>query len=143
MAKDLITRIKRLITKKESEFMNNKTQTFALIGVALFIVGAILLYVSLSSPKVYDDNENQLSATEQEHYSVKSNDTADDSAFPVNINTATVQDLQLVEGIGESRAKNIVAYRESIGGFSSVEELKNIDGIGDKLYEKISPYLTV
>lgn len=85
--------------------MNNKTQTFALIGVALFIVGAILLYVSLSSPKVYDDNENQLSATEQEHYSVKSNDTADDSAFPVNINTATVQDLQLVEGSAKAEQR--------------------------------------
>lgn len=49
----------------------------------------------------------------------------------------------MVKGIGDTRAKNIVAYREEHGPFNSVEELKEVDGIGDTLYEQIAGSLTV
>lgn len=122
--------------------MNNKSQAYILTGVALLIIGAILLYVSVTSPRVYD-NVNVQSTTEQEYYSFSDGEDEMENSFPINLNTATVEDLQRIDGIGESKAKNIVAYREANGNFTSVEELMNIDGIGDKLFEKISPYLTV
>lgn len=61
----------------------------------------------------------------------------------INLNTCTASELTVLDGIGESRADAIIQYREYLGGYTSVEQIKNIKGIGDKLYEKIAPYLTV
>ena len=60
----------------------------------------------------------------------------------ININTATVEMLQTLPGIGESKAKAIVKYREQNGNFKSIEEIQNVDGIGTKLYEEIKIYIT-
>ena len=61
----------------------------------------------------------------------------------INLNTATKEQLMTIKGIGNTYAERIIAYRESHGGFSSLEQLKDIEGVADKRYEKWSPYLTV
>lgn len=61
----------------------------------------------------------------------------------INLNTCTAAELTAINGIGDTRADAIIQYREYLGGYTSVEQIKNIKGIGDKLYEKIAPYLTV
>ncbi|SUO94888.1 ComEA family DNA-binding protein [Suttonella ornithocola] len=61
----------------------------------------------------------------------------------ININTATVDELVLLKGIGESKAKSIVEYREENGQFSSVADLAKVKGIGNKIVEKLSSDLTV
>ena len=61
----------------------------------------------------------------------------------VNINTATTKELSSITGIGVSKASNIVKYREENGNFSSIEDIKNVSGIGDSLFEKIKKYITV
>lgn len=63
--------------------------------------------------------------------------------FPVNINTATPRELKAIEGIGSAKADAIIAYREENGGFTSVEELVNVSGIGKTTLEKIRKYVTV
>lgn len=55
----------------------------------------------------------------------------------INLNTATSEELQTISGIGAKRAEDIIAYRESHGGFQSVDDLKNVSGIGDKTLDKI------
>jgi len=55
----------------------------------------------------------------------------------IDINVATAQDLERLEGIGKSLAGRIIAYRDSQGRLASTEELKNVKGIGDKLFDKI------
>ena len=57
----------------------------------------------------------------------------------VNINTASVNELDSLPGIGASRAEDIVKYREDNNGFKSIEEIKNITGIGESIYEKLKP----
>lgn len=61
----------------------------------------------------------------------------------LNLNTATISDLQTISGIGEKRAQDIIAFRESNGGFKSVDVLGNVSGIGDKTLENLRPYVTV
>lgn len=55
----------------------------------------------------------------------------------INVNTATAEELTTLPGIGQARAKAILSYRTEKGGFRSVEELKSIEGIGDKMFERI------
>lgn len=59
------------------------------------------------------------------------------SSGKLNINKASLEELQTLPGIGEVRAKSIIEYRETQGGFKSVEELGNISGIGAKTLEKL------
>lgn len=61
----------------------------------------------------------------------------------VNINTADTEELKTLNGIGDAKAKNIIDYREQNGGFKSIEDLKNVTGIGDKMFEKIREQVTV
>lgn len=60
----------------------------------------------------------------------------------VNINTATKEELQTIKGIGESKAKSIIEYRERNGNFAKIEDIKNVEGIGETLYESIKIYIT-
>ena len=61
----------------------------------------------------------------------------------VNINTATVEQLEMLPGIGESRAREVVAARKKSGGFKRVEDLLEVKGIGESSLEKLRPYLTL
>lgn len=63
--------------------------------------------------------------------------------LPLDLNRVTVEDLCLLPGIGESLAREIVTYRERRKGFRSVEELRQVKGIGEKNWKKFKPYLTV
>lgn len=61
----------------------------------------------------------------------------------VNLNTGTLEQLMTLPGIGQSKAESIVSYREEHGKFSSVEEIMNITGIKEGIYNKIKDYISV
>ena len=61
----------------------------------------------------------------------------------ININTATLNELLLLPGIGPVLAQRIIDYRMEIGGFQSVEELMEVKGIGEKIFAKICEHITV
>ena len=67
----------------------------------------------------------------------------DASKSTVNINSATLEQLKTLNGIGESKAQNIIEYREKNGGFKSIDEIKNVTGIGEKMFEKIKESITI
>ncbi len=60
----------------------------------------------------------------------------------INLNTASLEELENLPGIGPATAKNIIEYRDAYGGFADPEEIKNVKRIGDKTYEKLKDYIT-
>lgn len=66
-----------------------------------------------------------------------------DISFPINLNTASRDELMLIDGIGESTADKIIEYRERNGGFASVSQLIEINGIGEAKLEKFRSFLYV
>ena len=64
-------------------------------------------------------------------------------AVMVNLNTATVSELEALPGVGAKTAARIVDYRQKKGPFKKIEEIMNVQGIGEKSFLKLKPQLTV
>ncbi|CAG0951551.1 hypothetical protein MYXO_00230 [Myxococcaceae bacterium] len=64
------------------------------------------------------------------------------AARALNLNTASVAELETLPGVGESRAKAIVEAREKLGGFKSIDDLEEVKGIGKAALEKLRPLVT-
>src|SRR5262245_53471283 len=62
---------------------------------------------------------------------------------PVNLNTASAEQLEALPGVGASTAKRIIEYRQKNGSFKKIEELMNVKGIGEKSFLKLKPLITV
>jgi competence protein ComEA len=65
------------------------------------------------------------------------------TGFPININTATMDELDLLPGIGEVKGQAIIDYRESNGPYVVIEQIQNVSGIGPATFEKIKDLITV
>lgn len=147
---------------------SEKGQSLVMVGVALFLLAGLCLYLGLSQPKIssgvlvetpttaVQSGTTTGSAAATVGRSAASGKSGADTpaqtvasgnagtvSYPVNLNTATFEELTAIQGIGDQRAAAILAYREQIGKYTSVEQIKDIRGIGDGLYAKIAPYLTV
>lgn len=71
--------------------------------------------------------------------------TSDNNSTPtgkISINTASQEELMTLTGIGEAKAKDIISYREKNGPFKTIEDIKNVSGIGDNLFAKIKENIT-
>lgn len=66
-----------------------------------------------------------------------------DKISKININTATIEELDKLPGVGEATATKILNHRDENGNFKSIEEIKNVNGIGDKKYENIKELICV
>ncbi|HIS69486.1 MAG TPA: helix-hairpin-helix domain-containing protein [Candidatus Gallacutalibacter stercoravium] len=121
-----------------------------LIAVALLLCALLIGYNAFYIPSAQTPQvilvEGDLSAIEEQ--AVQGSEAYDPrpaSSQPgkLNVNTASVEELMELPGIGEVLAGRIVAYRQQQGNFSDLQQLLQVDGIGDALYEKMAPYLTV
>ncbi|HLG59462.1 MAG TPA: helix-hairpin-helix domain-containing protein [Vicinamibacterales bacterium] len=69
--------------------------------------------------------------------------TKSSEATTVNLNTASVEQLETLPGIGKSTAERILEYRQKNGNFKKVEDLMNVRGVGEKSFLKLKPLITV
>lgn len=74
---------------------------------------------------------------------IEENEVTEETSSIISINTATKEELMTLTGIGEKKAEDIIKYREENGEFTSIEDIKNVKGIGDSLFEKIKDYITL
>ena len=77
----------------------------------------------------------------EEHFN--SNSKSETKNNKVNINTSTKEVLTSLSGIGDAKAQNIIDYRKENGLFKSIEDLKNVTGISEKLFEQIKEFITI
>ncbi|MEB7461332.1 helix-hairpin-helix domain-containing protein [Staphylococcus succinus] len=89
-----------------------------------------------SEKGIFNNHNNLDNSKNNTSRSMTANDT-------LNLNQVTETELLSIPGIGPMKAKSIIEYREEHGSFDSVEQLKEIKGIGDKTFEKLSGYFTV
>lgn len=61
----------------------------------------------------------------------------------ININTADISELTSIDGIGEEMAQKIIDKRNELGGFKSIDQIKEVKGIGDKKFDFLKNYITV
>jgi competence protein ComEA len=64
-------------------------------------------------------------------------------AAPVNLNAASITQLQTLPGVGASTAQRILDYRQKNGAFKKIEELMNVKGVGEKSFLKLKPFVTI
>lgn len=92
---------------------------------------------------VYIGNKNDISQGTLQTITPQNSSTSNTTQSMININSATSDELKTLNGIGDAKAKSIVEYRDKNGGFKSIEDIKNVDGIGDKMFEKIKDSITI
>ncbi|MDQ5984201.1 MAG: hypothetical protein RUMPE_01241 [Eubacteriales bacterium SKADARSKE-1] len=122
-----------------------------LIIIALVLFAGITFYNAFFIPEVsvptiiYVDKDNSESENSQStDSSSDSSSSSSSNSSKTNINTATESELSSnLPGIGTVLAKKIVEYRQYNGNFASIEEIKNVSGIGDKLFESIKDLICV
>ena len=114
-----------------SDFVNyqNKQQQEAKICNQDIINDACITNTTNEEEKVPLDNSN--------------NNQEEAKELKVNINTATKDELMNLPNIGESKALAIIEYREKNGLFTSIDDIKNVSGIGDKLFEAIKENISI
>lgn len=99
---------------------------------------------SLNQARALKDGESiYIMTAEEAKHALETMETNDSADGKVNINTADINLLMTLPGVGESKAKDIISYRETNGPFSSIEEIMEISGIKEGVYNKIKDNIKV
>lgn len=122
-----------IYTKEEVEKMLNGEE----INYDNIITDKEILFPDIKNDAVIEEETNT-----SNNESVKEESKTEEISI-VNINTASIEELDSLPGIGSSKAQNIIDYRNINGKFGSIEEILNVNGIGTALYEQIKAYITV
>lgn len=128
-----------------------------LVAIALILFAGVIFYNFLTLSRIgeiggevalsYENaTEKKELGTTVEKTTTVTEETVKESSENtrmININTASINELTTLPGIGEVKARAIVDYRENHGPFKSVEELMMVSGIGEKTYEKLREKICV
>lgn len=115
------------LVEKAGGFTSEAEQTT--VNLALRVTDQMMVYI----PKEGEETP------EAAH---PASDSASSEGEKVNLNTATLNELTTLNGIGEKKAEKIIQYREENGSFESIEDIKKVSGIGDKTFENLKESIT-
>jgi competence protein ComEA len=129
-----------------------------------YLIGAILIIVIISGAGLIvwqkigtnkKTEKSQITALQQQNELLRSqlsgnteavagvSTTAQSTGEKININTADLTALDKIPSVGPAIAQRIIDYRTQNGGFKSIDDIKNVKGIGDKTFEKMKDLITV
>ena len=108
----------------------------AITGAFLCLLLGVFLgrYTNKTYIKIQDTQAIETTTTDNQQ---------SDTQAKININTATVDQLQVLHGIGKALAQRIVDYREENGNFETIEDLMNVKGIGQSTFASIQEFITI
>ena len=110
----------------------------------ILLIAATVVFVSfvfgfLAGRMTVKEQSLKISTADISVYSSQETTT---NSFKIDINTADIDQLVLLDGIGENIAQRIIEYREEFGPFATIEDLLKVNGIGQKKFEEIADYIT-
>ena len=111
------------------------------INLAYILEDGEKIYIPKKGEEIPENNSSSMLSPSTSVTSSSSSSSKNTSK--VNINKATEAELETIPGIGPSTALKIINYRNENGKFKSIEDVKNISGIGDAKYEKMKNYITI
>ena len=113
-----------------------------LSGLLLAAAGLLFLIILTVNFWLFPP-ENGLEVVRLESSTETTESVTPEMPGPINLNTATLEELDSLPGIGEVLAQRILEYRESHGGFQSLEELMQVDGIGESTFAELQGKITL
>lgn len=111
------------------------------INLAYILNDGEKIYIPKKGEKLENDSTVSSPISQDSFYSNSSSSILKNNK--ININTASQTELETIPGIGPSTSLKIINYREENGKFSSIEDIKNVSGIGETKYEKIKNYISI
>ncbi len=126
-----------------------------LVALALFLTAGVILFTVFTSPDSVEGEAVSVESTSITEVVTTTSQTTENITTPstdmtvtvddelININTASLEELMTLNGIGEVKAQAIIDYRETYGLFPNINSLMNVSGIGDKTFAKIADKITV
>lgn len=127
--------------KEEIEEMSKDTQIRLLSAIVLLLF--FLLLASKFSAQLKADLFEGVTLYETEAIEVSDENTTNEDIIKVNINSNNVFELMQIPGIGKSKAEAILQYRKENGDFDYIEEIMEVKGIGEKLFEGMKDYIYI
>ena len=127
--------------RKKALVQENRKERVRFLAVVLFFLISGILY----SHSFYHGTLDMGTEITADEIGVVSDETvsAEQMMKKIDINTASLEELMLLPGIGEGRAADIITYRETNGVFSRTEDIMQVSGIGGKTFEEIKERITV
>ncbi len=111
--------------------------------VVLILIGAGYWGLRRFNPTLFLGKPDFIAMPHDELPNQKSELSPEEKPELLNINTATAEELQTLPGIGPAMSQKIIHHRKEHGNFTSVDELTEVKGIGEKTLEKLKPYVGV
>lgn len=136
------------MTKKQSSTkLESVVEKHYLRGVAFLIIlilaGTGFWCLRRFSPTLFLGKPDFIAVPNEDLPNSTASESVKEKPELLNINTASVEELQTLPSIGPQTARKIIQYREAQGDFTSVDALTEVKGIGEKTLEKVKPYISV
>ncbi len=129
--------MKETKTKTQEQEVNGKEKISKDVAIIILSILIIFLLIFFFGMKIIEKKNSEISEDYTVFSTLAESETETQTEFLININTDNINELTLLPGIGKAKALLIIEYRKENGDFSNKEELMNVQGIGEAVFNKL------